>query len=226
MPLDMLLNNENYNFLLERMPIETKEKIKRFRFIKDSCRTLFGRVLLQYMLDKYYGMKDYTITYNEYGKPYLKEYNHVHFSISHSGDWIVCVTCNHLIGVDIEFIRPFESQKEFIQLAEMFLNRNEITNLFRQCKDDQPSSFYAYWTGKEAVVKYLGTGIGDVKKFDIVWQSKHNAIATGYEKDLYIQNHTFSDDYRISICTDEFKRPINIEIISASTLINSLKSKI
>ena len=44
---------------------------------------------------------------NEYGKPFFANRPGLHFSLSHSGDWAMCVLSPFTAGCDIEKIRPF-----------------------------------------------------------------------------------------------------------------------
>lgn len=56
-----------------------------------------------------------TITYNKYGKPYLKNF---YFNISHSGRWVVLACANEDVGIDIEKI-----QEEIV--VESFFSEEE-----------------------------------------------------------------------------------------------------
>ena len=123
----------------------------------------------------------------EKGKPYVKGLP-VCFSISHSGDYAVCVVSDEEIGIDIEKIRPINKR-----VADKFATEKEKEYIL-----SSSNGFFEIWTLKEAYFKCIGTGLGkDIKEvsFDI----SDNNIAfskSGYE-------FTFCDinkNYICSIC--------------------------
>ena len=125
--------------------------------------------------------------YGEKGKPYVKGLP-VCFSISHSGDYAVCVVSDEEIGIDIEKIRPINKR-----VADKFATEKEKEYIL-----SSSNGFFEIWTLKEAYFKCIGTGLGkDIKEvsFDI----SDNNIAfskSGYE-------FTFCDinkNYICSIC--------------------------
>jgi 4'-phosphopantetheinyl transferase len=87
----------------------------------------------------------------EHGKPYLAG-SRLRFSLSHSGEVaLVAVALDVEVGVDVERVRE---NVEGAALARRFLPAEEAAAVERE-----PSSFFRYWTRREAYVKALGVGI-------------------------------------------------------------------
>ncbi len=87
----------------------------------------------------------------EYGKPFL-EGSRQRFSLAHSGEVaLVAVALDVEVGVDIERVRE---NLDGVALARRFLPADEAAAVAAE-----PSSFFRYWTRREAYVKALGVGI-------------------------------------------------------------------
>ncbi len=82
----------------------------------------------------------------EKGKPYAAE---GFFSISHSGDKVVCAVSELPVGVDVEKIR-----KNKQRVAKRYFTEQEKSAL---AQDD--TQFWRIWTGKEALCKLTGEGL-------------------------------------------------------------------
>ncbi len=92
------------------------------------------------------------------GKPYLVDFPDFHFSLSHSGDIVVCAVSTVPVGVDLELPRPVRSgiaARWFSPEEQCFLTQN-------------PSAFFDLWMAKEAVLKEIGCGIsGGLKQVSV-----------------------------------------------------------
>ncbi len=88
----------------------------------------------------------------EQGKPYCKSHPEIHFSISHSGDFLALAISDKEIGIDIEKIRHAKES-----LVNRVCTKNEKDEIFSNEKPDV--KFTEIWTRKEAYLKALGTGI-------------------------------------------------------------------
>lgn len=77
-------------------------------------------------------------------KPYLRTKQY--FSISHSHNYTVIVTSNHEIGVDMEYIRRYDSS------LLSYLNIPPMTN----------QQFFKYYTQKEAYLKRHALSLKDI----------------------------------------------------------------
>lgn len=83
------------------------------------------------------------------GKPYLPAYLKLHFSLSHSGNLVVCAISPVPVGIDIELPRPLRPG-----IAARWFSPEE-QNLLA----DNPSAFFELWMAKEAVLKEIGCGL-------------------------------------------------------------------
>ncbi len=100
--------------------------------------------------------------YGPQGKPYLKDYPDIHFSLSHSGNMAVLAISDGEVGIDVQESRGFQEKvtKRFYQEEE--IKRIEATEDI----ENKEKLFYQIWTGKEAYIKYTGKGMGqDIRSF-------------------------------------------------------------
>ena len=89
---------------------------------------------------------------NSHGKPYLIDFPHIHFNISHCPKAIAVAVDTLPIGVDVErFVNPSDS------LLHYCMNDDEELQV-RQSEVPE-RTFAIYWTQKEALFKQRGTGI-------------------------------------------------------------------
>lgn len=93
------------------------------------------------------------------GKPALKSTPELHFSLSHSGQWIaLAVSCESDIGIDIEQPRR---PRDFLRIARHYFHPEECALLESAPLELLPVHFYRLWTMKEAFFKARGTGISE-----------------------------------------------------------------
>ena len=105
------------------------------------------------------------------GKPFIENCP-VAFSITHADGIVgVAVSGNHPVGLDIEKIRPM--RKEF---AARYFNNAEQAEILSASDPDE--ALIRLWTAKEAVGKYLGTGLGG----NIAAIDTRNAVSALFEK--------------------------------------------
>lgn len=93
------------------------------------------------------------LEYHCYGKPYLADRGR-QFSVSHSGDYAVCVVDHEEVGVDIEKIQAVNPK-----VAERILNSEELAEFYAIPEEARNEELIRLWTRKESVAKCLGGGI-------------------------------------------------------------------
>lgn len=93
-----------------------------------------------------------TVSYNKYGKPFLKDYKNLYFNISHCRELAVCAIEKSEVGVDVESIREYRAGV----LRRAFSEKEK--NIFEN-SENSDEMFFRIWTLKESFVKALGIGI-------------------------------------------------------------------
>ncbi len=109
-----------------------------------------GEALSKKMLSAALGITPESITLlrTKKGKPYVNGYD-VHFSVSHSGDHILCAVHEAPIGADIQEILPLREK-----VLKKVCTPAEIVYI-----GDDPARFTEVWTRKEAYAKLTGKGL-------------------------------------------------------------------
>lgn len=149
------ISEREYSKTAEFFP-ETAERIKNYR-PNDKKLTLAGRLLLKEMMKEIYGREEFTVGFNENGKPIL---DFCHFSISHSGDIVICAVSDFPVGADIERIKDFKKREKYMLFTPL---ENEYVN-----ESDSENRFFTLWTRKEALIKAKGGIIVDAAKAELV----------------------------------------------------------
>jgi 4'-phosphopantetheinyl transferase len=91
------------------------------------------------------------------GKPFLVDYPHLAFNLSHSDDdMAVAVAKDCQLGVDIE---QCKQRSSLMDLVDRCFAESEATYWLKLPEHQQTQAFYQFWTRKEAFVKATGVGI-------------------------------------------------------------------
>lgn len=174
-----------YEKYLPLVSEERQKKIARFRFDKDKILSLFSGLLIQSEISKKFAIseKEIQFSYNEHGKPFLKNFPDFHFSVSHSGSCVAFISDSSPIGIDIEKI----SQAR-IEIARRFFAPNEYKYILKS--ENQNNTFYEIWTKKEAYIKMLGTGLTTpLSSFDVterkLCEEFYTTQVSGYAVSVY-----------------------------------------
>lgn len=166
----------------------TEEERNRISSYPDESRkrTLAGRVILREMITENFGVENYTVSYNENGKPLL---DFCYFNISHSGEYVVCVISSNVVGVDLQLMSTLkrrEKYKLFTDTENRFVNTSKNTEI----------AYYTLWTMKEAYVKAKGGVLSDSAKINFVTDDLR--LKTYY--DDFSFDTCFFDGYVMTVC--------------------------
>lgn len=113
-----------------------------------------SRELLTHILSNFYGISALpAVAKTEDGKPYFPDCPALQFSLSHSGNLVLCALDGHPVGIDIELVAPRRGDLPAFALTEHEFSRYQLLGA------DWPA-FYTLWTKKEAWCKYTGRGLG------------------------------------------------------------------
>ncbi|PFD48722.1 4-phosphopantetheinyl transferase [Bacillus cereus] len=180
----------------------------KFQRLSDRYRCLIGKIMIRSTISKQLGLSfnELNFAYNDFGKPYLKNDQNVHFNLSHSGDFVVACIDKSKVGIDIEKIDniPIDDITNIFYQNEInYIKNNDgnTTNLER---------FFRIWTLKESFLKYLGKGLSFGLKaimFNIAESGAWHKIdykvlkKIGHEK-CHFNQMNLTNDYIVSVCRE------------------------
>lgn len=186
--------------LLSHVSQERQSRLRRFAKIDDTYRSLIGDLLVRFVFQKRYGLigGDLKIGTNDYGKPFLPEYPSFHYNISHSGEYVVCVVHDDAVGVDIEYIGPFD-----LHLAKELFTQDEYQEVL--ANEDSLAVFYDIWTLKESYIKAVGQGLSkSLKGFSIKKHTNEAIQITDMQTNRLITDYVCRqykvENYRLAVC--------------------------
>ena len=172
---DKTKKEHNLDELKSNIPYNIKRKYQQS---EDILNSLLGYTLLSKYLNDDFGYTNKNLTYNEFGKPYLKD---IYFSISHSHNMIALIISNEECGIDIEYI---DKDRNYDLLSKKILSDNEYDIYINELQKEE--YFITCWTKKEAFLKSLGTGIIKSKLSEVDENINSFKIVDGNNKEYII----------------------------------------
>jgi 4'-phosphopantetheinyl transferase len=146
-------------FLTLLLP-EERERSQSYQRKKDRQRFITARGVLRTLLSKYLGTPPTQIQLisGPNKKPVVLSHNSLslHYSIAHSGEWILIAISHAPVGIDLEKI---EEQFSFWEIIKSSFSPDEIS--FVEKSVTARVSFYWLWTRKEALAKATAKGLDD-----------------------------------------------------------------
>ncbi len=171
---------------------ERQNRIKRFRSEKDKMISLLSGLLIRSKLAEFLETdpNKIEIVKGENGKPYVSNFENIHFSLSHSGEMIMLALDENNIGADTELIK-----KDNTDIAESFFTNTEYEYISNS--ENPTKNFYKIWTMKEAYLKMTGEGLTKgLDNFD-VFDPKINKM---------LKTYSYSDKYMTAICSEKWNK--------------------
>ena len=92
---------------LQLLPEHRRIRALRCHRTIDRWNCVITYLMLLCGLRECFGITSFELAFGKYGKPYLLEYPHVHFNISHCDAGCVVAMAYYPVGVDIQEIRRF-----------------------------------------------------------------------------------------------------------------------
>ncbi|MED1478162.1 4'-phosphopantetheinyl transferase family protein [Bacillus pseudomycoides] len=221
------LSKYEFQCYLNEISNGKKEKVMRYVRQEDAIRSLFGELLIRAVIKRERGIASNLLhfSYNEYGKPYLNGELDFHFNISHSGSWVVCVTDNKPIGIDIELIKPID-----LEIAQRFFTTEEYRYITSQRDYNRLTCFYDFWTLKESFVKAIGKGlIVPLNSFSINITTNRKFIleCNTTVGSFWLNQYEIDPEYKLSVCSMHENFPSEvIQILYSDLVAHTLVSKI
>ena len=144
---------------------------------KGKEESLSALCLLRRAIKKVFGGTDYTVKYNENGKPFTDK---CFVSLSHSGGFVACALSDKNIGLDIEVLKNIKRRDVYIFFTDREKNYvNENPRLLSQ-------RFLEIWTKKEAAVKFYSSRLCNCADIDTFNLPKTLSVLTKWQDNLVI----------------------------------------
>ncbi len=196
------LRSLHWQSALPQLPTKRQEKVRKMHKDADKLRSAGAGLLLQYALEQACVPKEAQILdKTSLGKPFLKNFPHIHFSLSHSGPWAVCAVGEAPLGVDVEQPRcTMEIARRFFKLEEL-------------PETEDKDYLLRLWTAKESFVKALGGGLTiPLDSFSVRLTETEAILEQSLSPLPYKLQEFTAGDCRICLCaTEPTDRPVFIQ---------------
>lgn len=202
MNIDCLLNMDKINDYKKTLSEYRIAKIDKCKLLKNKAQSLgVGYILSDLLRDRGIDEKKVCYMENEHGKPFLKDYTDIYFSISHSDSIVAVILDEKPCGIDVEKRKPY---------SQAVVNRVFCENdkkLMEQAAgnhyDEAANLFAKIWTRKEAIGKLSGKGLDFTdelqrNEMDDNYLESHGiyGITCNVEEDFFISAVSVNPDIR------------------------------
>ena len=145
-------SDKAYEADLQLLPPQRYEKAITYRFPADRKRCVKAYMLLWEGLRREYGLTEPPVfTFGEHKKPFLAGHDNIQFSLSHTGNAVLCVLDREPVGADIEMIR----MQKMEHLLTVF---NDAEQEKIRLAEQPEICFTTLWTRKESFLKLTEGG--------------------------------------------------------------------
>lgn len=140
------------------LPFLSKGRLERAQAVKSSAvrsRTIFSYALLRLALMENFGMTEAPeFGYEPHGKPFLKDFPNIFFSMSHAENAVLCAVSEQPIGADVQDIRTLKAD-----ISGRICTPAELERL--NAADDKDRGLCRLWCLKESFGKLTGKGFSE-----------------------------------------------------------------
>lgn len=202
----------NLDTLVAKCNIISEDEIiraKKYKYDRDRHTYIFSRSLVRTLLFTTLNVhpKNISISFNDFGKPFLSKHSYIHFNISHSKNIILIGLGCAPLGVDVEY---HNSSIDFLELAKSVFSNHEIDQLKEWKGKNLENGFYNIWTKKESYIKAIGKGLSapladfSTRAFDIGYNNLLNVDWDSGEIDKWqIFNIDCDEKYSAAVCCEQ-----------------------
>ena len=153
------IDYDSEKFYISRLNLVSPQRkiyAEKYKFLTDKIQCVESWLLLKKLLEENYGIHGpLDFSFAENGKPFLKNYPEIRFSLSHCRKACVCAVDKNPVGADIEEI-PGKPDDELFRFA---LSRKEYEAVNES--ENPCAAFAEFWTKKESYLKLTGEGLSD-----------------------------------------------------------------
>ena len=177
---------------MEKVSDDRRARVERLAFRENKNQSLGAGLLLDLVLGKM-GIKDPVICRDKHGKPFISD-SDIGFSLSHSGEYVMCAAGYARVGCDIQKIREAEraircfcpEEREYIKI-----HGGDSRLIMRM------------WSLRESYVKAVGNGLAATEDFCIDISGAVPVLKSGGElSPCFFREFDIYDGYVCAACGD------------------------
>ena len=122
---------------------------------KKKTEHMVGEKLLEIGLLREYGkdLKFEPRAKGEYGKPFFTLEPGIHYNISHSGKYVMCIFAPEPVGIDVQEYQALKFEAMLKRMVPLPM----IPQILRS--DNMVERFFNEWALREAYIKWTGEGL-------------------------------------------------------------------
>jgi 4'-phosphopantetheinyl transferase len=127
----------------------------REEYVGAHMEHMIAEKLLEIALKKEYGINLYNEprAEGEHGKPFLSYRPFLHYNISHSGEYVVCILADQEVGIDVQIHR----KANYERMLKRMVPEDEYNEILASA--DMQERFFEQWVLREAYIKWTGEGL-------------------------------------------------------------------
>ena len=116
---------------------------------------MIAEKLLETALKKEYGINLYNEprAEGEHGKPFLSYRPSLHYNISHSGKYVVCILADQEVGIDVQV----HCRVNYERMLRRMVPREQYDEILSDVNAEE--KFFEQWVLREAYIKWTGEGL-------------------------------------------------------------------
>ena len=116
---------------------------------------MIAEKLLEIALKKEYGINLYNEprAEGEHGKPFLSYRPSLHYNISHSGKYVVCILADQEVGIDVQI----HCRANYERMLRRMVPREQYLEILSDINVEK--KFFEQWVLREAYIKWTGEGL-------------------------------------------------------------------
>ena len=95
-------------------------------------------------------------------KPFLTLQPKIHYNISHSGKYVMCIIAGEEVGIDVQEHKKVNYERMLTRMVPADMVREILES------DQMEKAFFAQWVLREAYIKWTGEGLSkDLRKISL-----------------------------------------------------------
>lgn len=125
------------------------------QYANKNMEHMIGEKLLAAGLYREYGLN---LAYEprakgEHGKPFLTLRPKIHYNITHSGKYVMCILADQEVGMDIQRHKTVNYERMLERMVPVDMIREILES------EEPEKAFFTQWVLREAYIKWTGEGL-------------------------------------------------------------------